>query len=498
MLIEQIAGWMDAADAKARLRAALDLAAFLEQEHGAPISEREAAEAALTCLADDPEIEVRLALSEALSTMSAPPRFIVLALAADEPAVSLPLLARSTVLLDGELIRTLETGTTKQQVAIACRSAISPAVCAAIAERATQEACLAAVLNPGARLRPEHFFKLAERFGEDEQMRRIMLARDDIGMPARIHLIERYALSLAAPEGTGEDERLIDRKKSELREICDKAVISFAGHVSDDEIGEMVVALIAAEKLTTAFLLRAICMGNITLFAYAVATLSEQPVDRVARMIAEERRNAFHVVYTKAGLPAAAFGVFFSAISAWKSVFEVTREEDDACLPYRVTRRILTLYEGETSEEVDELLLLLRKICTETARESARYRMGQLSLTANKATALPAPVNSGHSADPLPEDELLMFACYLADELAEFAEADEADNAELAEKLVAANTEEWGMTNPADTRLLIEKIDRVSDELSAELQSVATEMRQATNSKGVPRSSAGSLLNRAA
>ncbi len=38
-------------------------------------------------------------------------------------------------------------------------------------------------------------------------------------------------------------------------------------------------------------------------------------------------------------------------------------------LPYLVTREVVSTYEGQRDRVVDELMMLLRKICTDAARE---------------------------------------------------------------------------------------------------------------------------------
>ncbi len=136
MLIEQLAGWMDAAPGTARKEAAVSLVKILEESIADP-EELEAAEAALTCLLDDPDIKIRQTLAEELSRLETPPRYLILALAGDEPEISIPVLARSGVLLDGELITHVRNGTEKQQIAIACSAELSSRLCAVIADEAS-------------------------------------------------------------------------------------------------------------------------------------------------------------------------------------------------------------------------------------------------------------------------------------------------------------------------------------------------------------------------
>jgi uncharacterized protein (DUF2336 family) len=434
MIIERLIEWMATASVDERIEATGALVrAWLRADLGE--EEREAAEAAMTCILDDPQDDVRLALSEALGEISDPPRHLVLALAADEESVSLPILANSPTLLDGELIYYITNGTTRQHHAIAARAELSMAVCTSIAQNADAGVCLELLTNPACTLDDAGFLALAKAHGDHEDIRRDMLSRHDIGMKARILLIEKYAVSLLDDE-IAEDERRRARHEQELIEVCDKAIITYAAQVSDDEISEIVLALIEAEKLTTAFLLRAICMGNLSIFAHSLAVLAGQSLGRVEKVLKDNRRNAFHAIYNRAELPAAAFGVFLATISAWRDALSNNSRPDPAKLPYLVTRQVLAGYEGDRNLVVDELLLLLRKICTEAARESARFQVEQIALKSIQLAALPEP-----EPIQMSEEELMEFAVHLADELADLAIEDEHALAKAAAELEIANRE---------------------------------------------------------
>ena len=433
LIIEKLVSWMDTAPADKRARAASALV-HAWQVAELTAEQRESAEAAMTCMLDDPDEEVRLSLSKALADAVEPPRHLVLALAEDSAEVSLPVLAQSLALLDGELVRLVERGTEEQQAAIARRPFLAEGVSAALAGHGCKFACLIMITNPAARITEDSFHMLAERFGDCSHARQCLFARPDIGMRARTLLIEKYAASLA------EDEEL-DHPARELEtlEIAEKAIITYAAEVGDRENRQIIEALIGREKLTTAFLLRAICMGNLTLYCHALSVLSGQSTDRVERVLKDHRANAFHAIYEKAGLPASAEPVFFAALKSWSRHLGSSTREDSARLPYRVTREVLAGYEGRRDVVVDELLILLRRICTDFARESARSKVSELALRhelsrEEEMEALPRP----EEVDLEPE-QLMEFAENLAEELAELALEDKYQLREARRQLDAAN-----------------------------------------------------------
>lgn len=418
MFVERFIGWIDTAgdEEKAAATNALGRAFLIS-----PMSEdeRDAAEAAMTVLLDDPDVNIRLALADAFGHSDQAPRHIVLALADDEPIVSVPLLGKSPVLLECELNNFIKKGSAEQQFAIACRDYMALSTCTLIAEHGPQEVCLAMILNIGAHISTDAFNQIAERHGDNNDIRSCLLAREDVPMTARIMLIEKYALSLL-PKAKEEAEHETNKRLSEMQEACDKATITFAAQVNEQELSEIVDALIESARLNTGFLLRAICMGNIALFANTLSALANVPLERVERVLADDRRKAFTAIYQKSDLPAAAFSVFHFAICSWRTALLKKSDTDSASLCYFVTRDTLANYqaiENESGPIVDQLLLLLRRICTHAARESARNKVELINKSiAHKTLMLEVEKEKVPS---LSDAEIADFALNLAEELAE-------------------------------------------------------------------------------
>lgn len=140
VVIQHFLKWLETARTQERTDAAAALArAFLQRE--LKFDDRLAAEAALTLLLDDRSSRVRLALSETLSLSARAPTHIIAALAADQAEVAAPVLARSPLLSDAELIDRVALGCVKVQSLIASRPRLSRALSASIAEVGSVEAC---------------------------------------------------------------------------------------------------------------------------------------------------------------------------------------------------------------------------------------------------------------------------------------------------------------------------------------------------------------------
>ena len=118
-----IAGLGATGRAETRADAASALARVYLHSDLDPLHRADAAEAMAT-LIDDPCVEVRRALAEALSGARNAPRYLVVALANDEAQVAAPILARSPLLTDAELVDCAATGGVVAQCAIARRSGL--------------------------------------------------------------------------------------------------------------------------------------------------------------------------------------------------------------------------------------------------------------------------------------------------------------------------------------------------------------------------------------
>ncbi len=386
MIVERFVTWIDSAEEADRVEAAGMLArAWLE---GAlALEERDAAEATITILLDDASPAVREALAREFADEAEAPRHIVLALAGDVPSVAAQVLARSPRLLDAELIAHAVSGGLEQQLAIACRASVSPALTAAFAEHGSREVCLALLMNAGAVQTAAGLHRMAERHGEDPDLRRMLLKRTDLTPSTRLLLIDKLAEGL-----TQECTRNVSLSRERIEALVaasrEKAIIAYASRVEEAELPGIVAALIDSGRMTTAFLLRAVCMGNISLFAGAIGHLARQPARRVESVLSGDRSAAFRALYQKAGLPQNAFGVFAGAVSLWRQLLSASDAGERARLTYVVTRDLVAQYSGEGDPGLDSLLVLLRRLAAEAARENARAHVGRIAQEARERERL--------------------------------------------------------------------------------------------------------------
>jgi len=395
MIVRQFLQWVRNASPGERAEATSALArAYLHSDLSA--DDLAAAEGAMIMLLDDPSPLVRRAMSDVFASAQKAPRVVVHALAADQPEVAIPVLSRSPLLLEDDLIDLIATGQPQAQAAIAGRMMLPCTLAAAIAEVGTAEACLTLLENPDATIRPFSVDRMVERFGHLAPIRENLLARDDLPMAARQALLSKLSQTLA---GFVSARQWMGPEHAEYaaREACEKATVALAAETPYEEIGALLRHLRKSGQLTAGMVLRALLSGNVVLVEEALAELSGQPIDRVIGYIHDKHISGFRALYAKAGLPDAAYPAFREAITAMREGVLIGEQGGVARLKPRMVERVLAACAAERAPDTASLLALLRRFAVEAAREEARMFCADLVAD---GTMPPAP----HIGQPLIED----------------------------------------------------------------------------------------------
>jgi len=370
MIVRQFLQWVRHAPPGERAEATSALARAYLHSDLSP-DDLAAAEGAMIMLLDDPSPLVRAALSEVFASSQKAPLVVVRALASDQPDVALPVLARSPLLLEDDLVDLIATGENATQVAIAGRVMLSRPLAAAISEVGSAEACLALLENDDADIAIFSIDRIVERFGHLSAIRENLVARDDLPMATRQALLSKLSQTLA---GFVAGRQWLGTEHAEYaaREACEKATLALAADTPYDEVAELMHHLRQSGQLTGGMILRALLCGNVVLFEEALAELSGLPADRVASYIHDKNISGFHALYRKAGLPDMAYPAFREAITAMRDGILVGEQGGVARLKRRMVERVLSRCSSERGPEMASLLALLRRFAVEAAREEAR------------------------------------------------------------------------------------------------------------------------------
>ncbi len=370
MIVRQFLQWVRSAPAGERAEATSALARAYLHSDLSP-DDLAAAEGAMIMMLDDPSPLVRCALSEVFASSQKAPQVVVNALAADQLDVAYPLLTRSPLLLEDDLVDLIATGAPETQVAIASRVLLSRPLAAAISEVGSAEACLTVLENPDADIALFSIDRIVERFGHLAAIRENLAARDDLPMPTRQALLSKLSQALA---GFVTARQWLGPEHAEYaaREACEKATLALAAETRYEEVPALMQHLRQSGQLTGGMILRALLSGNVVLFEEALTELSGVPLDRVTSYIHDKNISGFHALYCKAGLPDVAYPAFREAITAMREGILIGEQGGVARLKRRMVERVLARCSHERGPEMASLLALLRRFAVEAAREEAR------------------------------------------------------------------------------------------------------------------------------
>ncbi|MEM9106619.1 MAG: DUF2336 domain-containing protein [Pseudomonadota bacterium] len=367
MIVRKFLQWSETAGARDRARAASALArAFVANELSN--DEMRAAEAAMALLLDDPSPMVRQALAEALAMSERAPRSVIHGLSRDQLDVAGIVVSCSPILKDQDLVELAADGRAGVQRAIAMREPVSPAVCAALAEVAGPVPICEMLDNLSARVAKITLRRITERFGTQAEIRARLLDRSELPGDVRHTLIERVGESLAASSFVaGVVGRSRIRRISE--EACQNATLLLASTIDNDEIPALVEHLRNAGKLTPAFLIHALCVGNIDFFAAAIGSVAGVTNHRVRGILVDGRRNAIQALYTSGGIDRMLGEVFVTATLLWRDATRAQKRTN----ALRITESLMEHYSSEPEDSpIAELLGLVERMNLQFRRQAAR------------------------------------------------------------------------------------------------------------------------------
>lgn len=378
-MIKEFLTWIECAKVSERATAASALArAFILDEFS--FEDRLAAEAALTLLLDDPSPKVRLALSETLSLSDRAPAQVVAALVADQPEVAAPVIMRSPLLSEEDLIDRVALGTSAVQVLVASRPTVSMAVSASIAEVGGAESCIALVRNEGADISGVSFRRMVERLGDDPVLRGVLAADKRLPPDCRHMLLTRVGDALAeaplvkALMGAARAEKV-------AREACIRASTSLLGGFDSSEHAALAEHLRLRGELTSGFLVRTVVHGKIDFFGAALMVLTGQREARVRALLSDGRKPAIAALLAKAGLKQVTHEPILTGLGIWREVANGHYVAGPQEVSWHMLQAIRLLPGDRDNPASAPLVSLLKRIHLEALRENARQEAIRLAFS---------------------------------------------------------------------------------------------------------------------
>jgi len=378
LIVAAFLKWVETAKSQERARAASALARAYLKSDMSP-EERHAAQMAMTYLLDDPAPQVRLALADVLAQEAGAPRAIMVSLAEDQPEIASAVILHSPVLSDSDLVDIAGRGTVETRALIAARAEVSIGVAAALAEIGDAAELEVLLENPRARLTTFTLRRIAERHGQCERIRALLLERDDLTSAVRQLLVQFVADALACSDlvigaiGSRRIERI-------AREAGDCATIALLADVHGEELTRLTEQLRVAGRLTPAFLMHALCAGRTDFFSSAIVAISGLDERRVRSILATGRFHAVRALLESAGLARDISELFVDAVMQWRTLIQSA----DAFDLDHIAHRLVARYRAESnlSDRARALIDLVERLAIAEERRLARDYASGFALAA--------------------------------------------------------------------------------------------------------------------
>lgn len=330
-------------------------------------------------LSEDPSPNVRIMVAERLGRSGNVPRSLILALSRDQIEVAGRVIACSPVLTDGDLVDIVAVGSGALQQFVACRKSLGVAVCAALAEIGSKAAIIDLLDNGTAHIARMSLARIAERFGDNPELRVKLFERRELPGAVRQMLVEKLGTALAglglARQAMG-DERL----SRVTQDACRNATLQLAENIPSDEMPALVEHLRISKRLSPAFLMHTLCSGNVDFFAAAIVSLSGMQDERVRSILVDGREAAIRALYRTSGLEGAFVPLFISATLIWRDASRRGLGENTGSVTARLIER--HAIDAADNPELSGFLRLIENMHLVWQRQVSRERASALAAQA--------------------------------------------------------------------------------------------------------------------
>lgn len=325
--------------------------------------EKQIVEDIFRLMVKDTEVLVRETLAQNLKTNKDVPRDVAMSLAHDVDEVALPIIQFSEVLTPADLIEIVESQGESKQIAVASREHLSEEVSEAIVVHAKADKVVAAlVANEGAEIADNTFEKVVNKYGDNETVQLPMIHRNALPVTVVEKLITKISDELKQTLLVKHD--MSDELAVELlQETREKITISISSHSTEYEVRQLVKQMMEANRLTLSILFRAVCMGDIKFFEYALAEMAGLPITNARTLIHDSGELGLNGIFKAAKIPVKYCPAFRAAVEVFGEMDFDFREDDLARYKRKMIERVLTQYEDIGVDiESEDLQYLIKKL----------------------------------------------------------------------------------------------------------------------------------------
>lgn len=259
----------------------------------------------------DAEMAVRRGLAERLADERDVPRTLILTLADDEIEIARPVLMRSALLTDDDLIGIVRRHATGHRAAVAQRSTVGAALGDALVESGEEEVILTLLRNPGAQISTRAMRSLSDAALRRQSLCEPLASRPELtpDLAARLYWIVSLELRRFVAQRFVLPRDLLDRAlQTTMQRLVDACR---ARRIVPPEAETVAGRLAEAGALTPAMLISVLRVGQIRLFEVLFARAAGLTQPTVARMLEAGEGEMLAAACRAAGIDKGHFASIF-------------------------------------------------------------------------------------------------------------------------------------------------------------------------------------------
>lgn len=297
-------------------------------------------------LVHETEMSVRRTVSACLAELPDAPRDLIRLLANDDIEIAYPVLTKSGVLDDDDLVEVIRHRTQEHQLAITIRSTISERVSDVLVETGNENVIRSLLKNTDARISRSTMEYLVEQSRRIDTFQEPILQRRELDpeLVKRMFAWVSDALRKTIIEEWEFDAATID---SLLQRATAREVQAAAYDAREESKSEQLAAnLESSGKMTPETMVGVLREGEVALFISMFAKFTTLDETFVRRMIFEHGGNALAIACKAAGIGKAEFASIFALTPVMQKADEETVREE--------TRQCLAVYNRTTRDKATE------------------------------------------------------------------------------------------------------------------------------------------------
>ncbi len=289
--------------------------ASLYRIQGTGLNERERAlmHEILRRLTRDVEMAIRIALAERLADDTTAPHDLILLLADDKIEVARPLLLRSPLLTDADVLRLLAAASEAHYEAVAARAHIGEPVTELLARSEAEPVLVALVRNATAKISTLAFETLVEKSRRLESLHEPLTHRPDLPPVLAARMCEWVADALKTYIAA--NYRIAPERLSTAMTQAETVVTSepAAPRTPPAESAQKLIDKLASSgQLKAGFLLRVLHQGQSDLFDLALAKLVNMPLAELRHKFYDGGPRAVALACRGVGIDRCVFNTVFN------------------------------------------------------------------------------------------------------------------------------------------------------------------------------------------